>query len=147
MPSAKAKPASKPVSRWAAGCNARGKKRRNAVKLLNALADEVFLNTVPVKAPAARVEALVRVLDVHCQTGDLPGRLRAAVDLYLNNGGKFAAAVLPARRHAQGQPWHPNTRGAVSAQMLRRQEGSRGRPSRDFYGIVAPARLLSAVVC
>ena len=97
MPSAKAKPASKPVSRWAAGCNARGKKRRNAVKLLNALADEVFLNTVPVKAPAARVEALVRVLDVHCQTGDLPGRLRAAVDLYLNNGGKFAAAVLPPR--------------------------------------------------
>ena len=60
MPSAKAKRASKPVSRWAAGCNARGKKRRNAVKLLNALADEVFLKTVPVKAPAARVEALVR---------------------------------------------------------------------------------------
>ena len=42
------------------------------------------------------MERLVRFLDPRCQDGDLPGRLRAATESYLSNGGVFSAPVLPA---------------------------------------------------
>ena len=65
------------------------------MKLLNDLAKEVSVKAVRLKATSTKVEAFVRLLDARCQTGDRPGRLRAAVALYMDNGGKFAAAVLP----------------------------------------------------
>jgi hypothetical protein len=49
-----------------AASNARSLRHREAVSLLNGLAGEVGLKKVPVKTPANRVEALVRLLDSKC---------------------------------------------------------------------------------
>ncbi len=86
-------PKAKSASAWAAG-NARGKQRREAVAALNRLAEEVGTAQVRLKAPAGAVEKLVRLLDARCHAGDLPGRLRDAVRLYLDNGGSFSVPVL-----------------------------------------------------
>ena len=78
---AKAKAASSSAAPWAVR-NDRGRARRAAVKKLNALAEEVGVKTVRLKTDAARVEVLVRALDVRCNVGDQPVRLRAAVEDY-----------------------------------------------------------------
>ena len=78
---AKATAASAAVPSWASR-NERGRRRRAAVTALNDLATEVGVKTARLKASAARVEALVRLLDTRRGAGDLPARLRAAVEAY-----------------------------------------------------------------
>ena len=80
--------------RWYATSNERGRRRREAVKLLNALAAEVGLKPLLAKAAAPDVEARVRLLDPRCQTDGRPERLRAAVEDYLAGGGKFSVPLL-----------------------------------------------------
>ena len=55
MSSAKAKSARTPAPKWAAGGNARGKARREAVKQLNELAEEVSLKPMVLKAPLQKL--------------------------------------------------------------------------------------------
>ena len=69
------------VAAWSAG-NQRGRERRAATRAMNELAVEVGVKTVRLKASAARVEARARSLEACCRTGDLPARLRAAVEAY-----------------------------------------------------------------
>ena len=67
------------VAKWDAA-NARGKARREAVWPLNSLAQDVGVEGIKVKADSSAVEKQVRLLDGRCQSGDLPARLRAAVE-------------------------------------------------------------------
>ena len=69
------------VATWSAG-NLRGRERRAATRAMNELAVEVGVRKVRLKAKAAYVEALARSLEARCRTGDLPARLRAAVEAY-----------------------------------------------------------------
>ena len=74
--------------------NARNMGRRDAVRLLNALAGEVGFRKLRVKSAAKDVEAFVRKLDPRCQDAGRPERLRRAVEAYLGNGGSFSAPLL-----------------------------------------------------
>ena len=74
--------------------NDRQKKRREAVHLLNGLADEVGCEKVSVKSASATVEVLVGKLDPRCQDAGRPARLRSAVEAYLANGGTFSVPLL-----------------------------------------------------
>ncbi len=86
--------APKKKKRRDATSNERGRRRREAVKLLNVLAVEVGLKPLLTKAAAPDVEARVRLLDPRCQTDGRPERLRAAVEDYLAGGGKFSVPLL-----------------------------------------------------
>ena len=91
---AKPRPTPQPAPAWAVHGNARNLRRRSAVGLLNVLAEEVGVKNVPVKSSSSLVEKLARRLEPRCQSGDLLGRLRAAVAKFLDNGGKFSTPVL-----------------------------------------------------
>ena len=57
--------------------------RRAAITVLNTLATEVQLASAPLRTKAAQpaeVERYILKLETRCLTGDLPGRLRAAVE-------------------------------------------------------------------
>ena len=73
--------------------NARNLARRAAVRLLSALAGEVGLRPVRVRASSADVESLARRLDARCTEGVLAERLRAALAAYLENGGSFSTPI------------------------------------------------------
>ena len=65
---------------------------------LNSLAEELQLIVAPLttKETKARVVTRrIRLLEPRCQEGDLPGRLRAAVETWHNNGGKLTHEVIP----------------------------------------------------
>jgi hypothetical protein len=91
------------AGQWDAA-NARAKARREAVSSLNRLAQDVGVKSIKVKADSAAVEKHVRLLDGRCQSGDLPARLRAAVEAYVSNGGRFSVPVslLPPDDAADG---------------------------------------------
>ena len=94
-PKSTPKPAAKRKA-WNDAANARSLARRGAVKLLNCLAQELGVQPVPVKSRAARVEALVRLLERRCQSDGYPRRLSAAASQYVDNGGVFSAPLLVA---------------------------------------------------
>ena len=81
----------------------RQKLRREAVKALNKLAEDLQLPVALVastNAKSAKVEALVLKLEPRCQHGEFPVRLRAAVTQWRDNGGFLARNILPAESHA-----------------------------------------------
>lgn len=87
---------------WNVASNERSKQRRASIGLMNDLAAEVGVNSISRKSSALGVEKLVRLLDPRCQDGDLPARLRAAVESYLDNGGKFLSSIVPLAPAAAG---------------------------------------------
>ena len=96
LPACLRSPPPKPAAKrkaWNDAGNARSLARRGAVRLLNGLAQELGLKPVPVKSRAARVEALVRLLERRCQSDGYPRRL-AAVAQYVDNGGMFSVPML-----------------------------------------------------
>ena len=73
--------------------------RRAALKELNALCAELELGLVPLRQTESRpphVTRRIRLLEQRCQDGDTPRRLRAAVEQFVNNGGKLTRDILPA---------------------------------------------------
>ena len=82
-------------------------RRRAAVRALNAVAEELQLGVSPFKTKetdAGVVTRRIRLLEPRCQEGDLPGRLRAAVEMWHNNGGKLTREVIPnARSDMEGE--------------------------------------------
>ena len=88
-------------------------KRKDAVKQLNVLADELGLEQtqVPLKdltATESKVEKLVRVLEPRCSTAALNARLRAAVQQWMNHSGFLSQPMTPA-------PSQPPTQGPQMA--------------------------------
>ena len=75
--------------------NRRQTQRRTAVTELNGLAHEFGLEPVPVKAPCDVVENLVRALDKQDLDHEFALQLREAAELYVSNGGRFAAQLGP----------------------------------------------------
>ena len=109
MPPAKAKAAPRARAQGKAIVQARAKAppekvkrqrlRREALKALNALCDELQLGVAPLRqteARAALVTRRIRLLQPRCQEGDTPRRLRAAVEQFVNNGGKLTREIVPA---------------------------------------------------
>ena len=73
-------------------------RRRLALHQLNQLAEELQLGVSPLKVKettAALVTKRVRLMEPRCQQGELPRRLRLAVETWKNNGGKLTRDVLP----------------------------------------------------
>ena len=73
--------------------------RRAAIKVLNELAADLDLGVEPLRQKETSPLAItkrVRLLEPRCQAGELPGRLRRAVEQFVNNGGRLGRAVLPA---------------------------------------------------
>ena len=73
--------------------------------LLNGLAEELQLGVGPLRVKETKpsvVTRLVRLLESRCQDGNLPARLRAAVEQWQNNGGKLTRDVLPPATDAGG---------------------------------------------
>lgn len=78
--------------------------RRVAIKMLNDLVAELDLGVEPLRQKETSPLAItkrVRLLEPRCQEGELPRRLRRAVEQYANNGGKLGRAVLPAPEEAE----------------------------------------------
>ena len=79
--------------------NARSMLRRGAVTLLNTLAAEIGLATVPLQLKTAsgkQFEKLVRLLQPRCREAPVLARLRAAAEQWVNNGGKLSSPLTPA---------------------------------------------------
>ena len=77
--------------------NARRDARLTAVRTLNTLAEEITLpgNRAPARgARYADVERLVRLLEVRLATPAAVERLRAAAQMWTDNGGRFSTPVL-----------------------------------------------------
>jgi len=73
-------------------------RRRDAVRTLNTLVDEVQLAVphLPRRtASSADVEARVRLLELRCSTTALSDRLRSAVKQWSENGGNLSHALVP----------------------------------------------------
>ena len=81
--------------------NVRQQMRRDAVRSLNDLATELELERVqvPMKgllASEPKVDRIIRVLEPRCQTAALAQRLRAAVQLWRDNGGALSQPMTDA---------------------------------------------------
>ena len=88
------RPAPKPKAKaWVQTSNARQRERRTALALLNELADDVGVRKIRAKSKAVAVEQFVRILEKRCHTDDRHERLRAAVELYTENGGVFSVPL------------------------------------------------------
>ena len=77
--------------------NQRRDARFTAVRTLNTLAEEITLPGNRVPAPGARdedVERLVRLLEVRLATPAAVECLRAAAQMWTDNGGRFSTPVL-----------------------------------------------------
>ena len=82
-------------------------RRRSAVSTLNALAKELQLGVEPLRVKermASVITRRVRLLEPRCQDGNLPQRLRAAVEQWSNNGGKLTREVLPPANNPASLP-------------------------------------------
>ena len=101
--------------------NARSLARRDSLKLLNALAEELGLRPVLVKSSAPKVEALVRRLEARCQSSAHLSRLSEAVALYAHNGGIFSVPLLASASAAT----------AVAEDVLDDADGERAPPLLD----------------
>lgn len=72
--------------------------RRIAVTVLNTLGTEVALASAPLHTKVAKpadVERYILLLETRCLTGDLPHRLRAAVEQWSKNGGHLSRNIVP----------------------------------------------------
>ena len=81
--------------------NVRQQMRRDAVRSLNDLATELELERVqvPMKgllASEPKVDRIIRVLEPRCQTAALAQRLRAAVQLWKDDGGALSQPMTDA---------------------------------------------------
>ena len=73
-------------------------RRRRALACFNELAAELGLGTEPLRVKERRASVVtrrIRLLEPRCQEGELPQRLRAATELWAQNGGKLLQGVLP----------------------------------------------------
>ena len=72
--------------------------RRTALTVLNTLGTEVSLASAPLHvktAKSADVERYILLLETRCLIGDLPGRLRAAVEQWSKHGGHLSRQIVP----------------------------------------------------
>ena len=83
-----------------ASANRRQALRRDAIRELNQLCDELMHGALRVPAKSVlstdpKVERLVRCLEPRCQSAELAARLRAAVQTWVDNAGSLSRALVP----------------------------------------------------
>lgn len=87
----------------------RQKKRRQAVKLMNELAAELHLDAFALKGAARKgpspkaTDKLAKRLDARCHTTALKDRLKAALQMWTQNGGSLSSAVIEDSTDPSGQ--------------------------------------------
>jgi len=98
---AKGKGKALPAPLWVQNGNTRGKARRDALESLNAIASELGVSTVPLKASSKKVEKLLKKLDKRAGDDEIAQRIRAAAHIWTANGGQLQVALLPVGREVR----------------------------------------------